>query len=92
MKHVLIPLVLVLIQRVLLVAIARVDIALSPDPETEMVWLIFYFTDFPISRCIFASNFSSKLSSFALPILFLGTIPWGIIGFVIQGVLKWLCC
>ena len=90
MKNFLIPLVLVLVHAVL-VALVGTLIALSPDPETEMAWILFFFIDFPISLCIFAPppTFSSALSSFAVPILFLGTIQRGLVGFVLQAIVNW---
>jgi len=67
-------------------------IASSSDGEAEMAWCLFFFIDFPASLCIFAPppTFSSTLSSFAIPILFLGTIQWGLIGIVIQAIVNWL--
>ncbi len=91
MKLFLIPLALVLIHTVL-VAIVGTTVALSPDPEAGFAWCTFFFIDFPISLCIFAPppTFSSTFDSLALPILVLGTIQWSIVGFAIQGVVRWL--
>jgi len=91
MKRFLIPLVLVLVHAALVILIGTL-IASSPDPESEMAWVLFFFIDFPASLCIFAPppTFSSTLSSFAVPILFLGTIQWGLIGIVLQAVVSWL--
>ena len=91
MKRLWIPLVLVLIHAAL-VAIMGASIALSRDPEAGMAWGTFFFIDYPLSLCIFAPppTFSSTLDAFALPILFLGTVQWGTVGFVAGSVVKWL--
>ncbi|MGA2034920.1 MAG: hypothetical protein ABSG68_21945 [Thermoguttaceae bacterium] len=91
MKRFWLPLILVLIHAVLVIFVGTL-IALSPDPEAEMAWVLFFFIDFPASLCIFAPPpaFLSTLSSFAVPILFLGTIQWGLIGIVLQAVVNWL--
>jgi hypothetical protein len=88
-KRFLIPLILVLIHAALVV-ITTTLVATSPDPETEMIWTAFYYIDFPASRWIFAPppTFTSTVSSFTLPILFVGSIQWGAIGFALQAILK----
>jgi hypothetical protein len=88
-KHFLIPVILVLVHAALVV-IARTLIAISPDPESEMIWTAFYYIDFPLSRWIFAPppTFTSTLSSFTLPILFVGTIQRSAVGFALQAILK----
>jgi hypothetical protein len=84
-KYVLIPLVLVLVHAALVIFIGTL-VALSPDPETEMAWGLFFFIDFPVSLCLFEPppTFASTLSSFAIPVFFLGTMQWGTIGIVLQ--------
>ena len=89
MKRFLIPLVLVLIHAALVVFVGA-EIALSPDPaETEMAWLLFLFIDFPMSLCYPAlwDGFSPVM--IALPILLIGTIQWGIVGFLLQKAVAW---
>ena len=90
MKRFWLPLTLVLIHAAL-VAVMGAAIASSSDGEAEMGWCLFFFIDFPVSLCIFAPppTFSSTLSSFAFPILFLGTIQWGMIGILLQTIVNW---
>ena len=69
-------------------------IALNPDPEEAMFWCLFLsilVIDFPVSLCIFALPPSSATSAYliAIPILFLGTIQWGMIGIVLQKIVNW---
>ena len=71
-----------------LVILTAIDIALSADPEAGMVWIIFNVIDCPISA-FFGSMPTIFLTSrvlFGLPVLLLGTIQWGIVGFVLQGI------
>lgn len=82
-----IPLVLVLAHATLVILTA-IDIALSADPEAGMVWIIFNVIDCPMSS-FFGSMPTIFLTSrvlFGLPVLLLGTIQWGIIGLVLQGI------
>ena len=90
MKRFLIPLTLVLIHAALVILIGTL-IALSPDGEAGMAWCLFFFIDFPVSLCIFAPppTFASTLSSFPIPILFLGTIQWAVVGFPFQAIVNW---
>ena len=84
MKRFLIPLVLVLIHAALVILIGTL-IASSSDGEAEMAWLLFLVIDFPVSLCIFVRPSGSPV----IPILFLGTIQWGIIGIVFQAIVNW---
>jgi hypothetical protein len=90
MRYFLAPLVLILVHATL-VALVGADIALSPDPETQMAWCLFFFIDFPLSLFIFAPppTFASTVDSFALSILVLGTIQWAVVGIGIQTLVNW---
>jgi len=86
-------LILVLIRAALVIHIG-ILIALNPDPEAEMFWCLFLsivVIDFPVSLCIFAlpPPFTTSAYLIAIPILFLGTIQWGIIGIVLQRIVNW---
>ena len=86
MKRFQIPLVLVL-GHATFVALTGIEVALYPDPEGGMIWLVVSDLDYPISRCIdslplvFSSN-----RLFAWTLLALGTVQWGIVGLVLQGI------
>lgn len=82
-----IPLVLVLAHAVLVI-LTGTDIALSSDPEAGMVWIIFAHIDYPISLCfdLLPTVFLTSRVLCGLPVLLLGTIQWGIIGLLLQGV------
>jgi len=90
MTRFLIPLVLVLIHAALVILIGSL-IASSADSEAAMAWGLFLFIDFPVSLCFFAlpPPFTTSRYLIAIPILFLGTIQWGIIGIVLQAIVNW---
>ncbi len=87
LKRFRIPLVLVATHAVL-VAVITLDIAMSPDPMAGMIWIIFDGIDYPISIFFstFPSVFQTSRTLFAVPVLLLGTIQWGIVGLVVQGI------
>ena len=84
-----IPLILMLAHATL-VALVAIHISLSPDPEASMVWRVFLDIDYPMSLCIdsLPPIFSSN-ALIVLTILTVGTIQWGIVGLVLQQVMKW---
>jgi hypothetical protein len=78
MKRFWIPLTLVLIHAGL-AAFLGLTIALGSDGEAKMGWAAFFLIDFPVSLCLLAPPPAEDPT---LPIFILGTIQWGIIGFV----------
>jgi hypothetical protein len=97
LKHFSIPLVLMAAHAVL-VALIATSIAMSSDPEAGMIWIAFNYFDYPISLCIdLLPHFFTSNAVVPFTILGVGTIQWGIVGLVLQGVagllrrsMKWL--
>jgi hypothetical protein len=85
-----IPLTLVLIHAVA-VAMLSIHIALS-SPVEVMAWIIFVYIDFPMSLCFNLLPSIIKSSNILISLTFLvaGTIQWGIVGFALQYVVRFL--
>ena len=90
MKRFWIPLVGVLAHATL-VALIGTEISLSHDPEAGMVWRMFDYFDYPMLLCIdlLPQIFSSN-ALVVWTILVVGTIQWGLVGLVLQQVVKWI--
>lgn len=91
LKRFQIPLILVAAHAVL-VALIAASIATSSDPEAGMVWIAFNDFDYPLSQCIdFLPHFFMSNALVPWTFLTVGTIQWGIVGLVLQGVICFFC-
>jgi hypothetical protein len=91
LKRFQIPLVSIAAHAVL-VALIATSIAISSDPEAGMIWVIFDYIDYPMSLCIDSlPHFFTSNALVPWTILGVGTIQWGLIGLLLQGVLYSLC-